>query len=95
MPYGFFHTIQQSPHFDRFTFGISQMPLWARVILAVFLIPGMVAVVLSIVLFLVSILALLLVTVPVYLCLRWVTGVKTSSTTDMFRRSKRVEAKVT
>ncbi|GIW75586.1 MAG: hypothetical protein KatS3mg104_0649 [Phycisphaerae bacterium] len=95
MPYGFFHTIQQSPHFDRFTFGISQMPLWARIVLAVFLVPGMVMVGLSIILFLVSILALLLVTVPVYLFLRWITGVKTSPTADMFRRSKRVEARVT
>lgn len=95
MPYGFFQTIQQSDHFDRFTFGISKMPLWARIILAVFLIPGMIVVGLSIVFFLVSMLALLLVTVPVYLLLRWITGVKTSSTTDMFRRSKRVEAKVT
>jgi putative flippase GtrA len=95
MPVGFFHTVQQSPHFDRFTFGVSRMPLWARGILSIVMVPGIVLVGLSLLLVVVSIVALLLITVPVYLLLKWITGVKATPAGYVSRRSKRVEAKVT
>ena len=71
------------------------MPLWARGVLTIPMIPGIVLVGLSILLVVVSIVALLLITVPVYLLLKWITGVKATSAGYVSRRAKRVEAKVT
>jgi hypothetical protein len=71
------------------------MPLWARAILAIPLIPGIALVGLSVLMVIVSIAALLLITVPVYLLLKWITGVKSTPAGYVSRRSKRVEAKVT
>ncbi len=50
------------------------LPPWARAIVSLFAIPGIVLLVLSFLGFLVSILALLLLTVPVYRLLSVVTG---------------------
>ena len=50
------------------------MPAWARVIVGIFAIPGIVLAALSILAFCVSLLALLLLTVPVYQFLKMVTG---------------------
>ncbi len=94
MPVGFFHTVQESPYFHRFTFGVSAMPVWARGIMLIPLIPGILLVGLSLVLVIVSIVALLLITVPVYLLLKWITGVKATPTGYTSRGAKRVEAKV-
>ncbi len=50
------------------------LPPWARTIVGIFAIPGLVLMVLSIALFVVSILALLLLTLPVYSLLGRLTG---------------------
>lgn len=54
------------------------LPAWARVMLTIVALPGIVAVALSIVALVVSLLALLAVTVPVYGLLRSVTGARSS-----------------
>jgi hypothetical protein len=51
------------------------LPQWARVLVAIAALPGLVLLVLSTVAFAVSLLALLLLTVPVYVLLRWAVGV--------------------
>ncbi len=94
MPVSFFSTVQESPHFHRFTFGVSQMPMWARGIMLIPLVPGIILVGLSLLLVLVSILALLLLTVPVYLLLKWITGVKAAPAGFSSRGAKRVQARV-
>jgi hypothetical protein len=50
------------------------LPPWARTIVGIFALPGLVLLALSIVAFLVSLLALLLLTVPAYSLLRRMTG---------------------
>jgi hypothetical protein len=54
--------------------GFGGVPSWARFIVGIFAIPGIVLAGLSLVLFIVSILALLLLTLPVYRLLQIVTG---------------------
>ena len=58
------------------TFGgrFSSLPGWARFIVGVFALPGIALAVLSLLMFMVSILALLLLTLPVYRLLQAVTG---------------------
>lgn len=53
---------------------LSGLPAWARTILLIFALPGIIALVLSFVALIVSIVALLLLTVPVYVLLRAITG---------------------
>ena len=53
---------------------LTGLPEWARVVLFVAALPGIALIALSILAFLVSLAALLLLTVPVYRCLKWVTG---------------------
>jgi hypothetical protein len=52
---------------------LSGLPQWARVIVGIFAVPGVVLAALSLLGFLVSILALLLLTVPVYALLKRLT----------------------
>jgi|SRR2546423_5681122 len=61
------------------------LPAWARALLFVLALPGILAVSLSVAAFLVSLLALLLLTVPVYRLLRAAVGTpsETSSTSDV------------
>jgi hypothetical protein len=54
--------------------GVLGLPTWARAVLTIVALPGIVAVALSIVAFVVSLLALLAVTVPVYGLLRAMIG---------------------
>jgi hypothetical protein len=70
-----FQTLHTDPRFRRFTFGVADMPKWARLVLLIFMVPGIMLVVLSLFAVVVSILALLLFTVPVYQVLKAVTGV--------------------
>jgi hypothetical protein len=56
------------------------LPGWARIVLAIVAVPGIVALALSIAAVLCSLLALFLLTVPVYRLLRLLTG-RSSSTT--------------
>lgn len=69
-----FQTLHTDPRFRRFTFGVADMPKWARLILLIVMIPGIMLVVLSLFAVVVSILALLLFTVPVFKLLKAVTG---------------------
>jgi len=94
MPFDVFNSINSNERFHRFTFGVSGLPLWARGVLAVPMIPGMLLVGLSIVLFIVSLLALLILTVPVYLLLKWITGSGVVETAVRPSGSRRVEATV-
>jgi hypothetical protein len=57
-----------------FSGGFGSLPPWARSIVGVFAIPGILLACLSLLAFIVSILALLLLTVPVYRILQAVTG---------------------
>ncbi len=69
-------------YFSRFQFargGFGQLPSWARSIVMLFALPGVAMLLLSIVLVFVSILTLLLLTVPVYRALQAVLGVRPPS----------------
>jgi hypothetical protein len=58
--------------------GVLGLPTWARAVLTIVALPGIVSVALSIVAFVVSLLALLAVTVPVYGLLRATIGGRSS-----------------
>jgi hypothetical protein len=58
------------------------MPAWARVIVGICAIPGILLIGLSIVAFCVSLLALLLLTVPVYQLLKVLTGAESLASTE-------------
>ena len=58
--------LQYYGRFQGFRGDFGSMPSWARGIIAIFAIPGVILIGLSIVALLVSVLALLLLTVPVY-----------------------------
>ena len=53
---------------------VTQLPAWARLLLMLAAIPGILLIALSILAFLVSLLALFLLTVPVYRLVRWITA---------------------
>ena len=83
---------------------LTGLPSWARLLLLVAALPGILLIALSILAFLVSLLALLLLTVPLYRLLRLVTGTggagdavtETVVVNDFaFPGRKRVEATVT
>ena len=82
---------------------LTGLPPWARFLLLVASLPGVVLVALSILAFLVSLLALLLLTVPLYRLLRLVTGTggatAESGGVEVVQygpaRAKRVESTVT
>jgi hypothetical protein len=54
---------------------VQGLPAWARLVVFLAAVPGIVLVLLSVVVFIVSILALFLLTIPVYRALALVTGV--------------------
>jgi hypothetical protein len=70
----------QAVRLDGFRVNILGLPGWARIVLAIVAVPGIVALALSIAAVLCSLLALFLLTVPVYRLLRLLTG-RSSSTT--------------
>ena len=74
--------------------GVRALPKWARVILFIFTIPGILLVVLSLFALGVSILALLLCTVPVYVLLKKVTGIRPASDGFASPGARRVEATI-
>jgi len=94
MPFTVFETMQANERFHRFTFSVSRLPTWARMVLAIPLIPGILLVGLSIVLFFVSLLALLILTAPVYVLLKWMTGTRGIENQEQSTGVKRVEATV-
>jgi asparagine N-glycosylation enzyme membrane subunit Stt3 len=63
--------------------GWTTLPPWARNVVGLFAIPGLVLVLLSILALGVSILALLLLTVPVYRVLQALTGTRTPAATSV------------
>lgn len=60
--------------FQGFRGQVTGLPTWARLVLSIFALPGILLAALSILAFLVSLLALLLLTAPVYRLLTYVTG---------------------
>src|SRR5258706_3416338 len=75
-----FHVNQLVKYYTRwqgFKGKASQLPSWARFVLLIAAIPGIVLIALSILAFLVSLLALLLLTVPLYRMLCGLCGVRT------------------
>jgi hypothetical protein len=81
---------------------LTGLPGWARLMLFIAALPGIALVALSILAFLVSLAALLLLTLPLYRVLKWVTGTggesdeQTQAIIDPFEgeRRKRVDATV-
>jgi hypothetical protein len=72
------------------------LPEWARVVVGVFALPGLALAALSLLAFLVSILALLILTVPVYLLLKRLTTPATSDPVEEIDSPgvKRVESTI-
>jgi hypothetical protein len=69
--------------FDGFRGSLIGLPPWARLVLFIVAIPGIVAVALSITAFLVSLLALLVLTVPVYRLLLAITSPRATEPRDV------------
>ena len=67
-----FHVFQQVGRFQTLRGDFGGLPSWARLVVFIAALPGIVLGVLSVILFLVTILVLLLLTVPVYRLLRLV-----------------------
>jgi len=72
----------------------TRLPSWARFIVGVFAIPGLVLAALSLLGFLVSILALLILALPVYVLLKRSTSPAAIPTDDASPGVKRVEATI-
>jgi hypothetical protein len=73
----------------------TRLPGWARAIVGIFAIPGLVLAALSLLVFLVSILALLILALPVYVLLKRVTQPAAISTDDVASPGvKRVESTI-
>lgn len=72
--------------FEDFRGSLGGLPSWARGIVGVFALPGLILLALSIVAIVVSVLALLLLTVPVYTLLRRMTAPKVSPENPGVRR---------
>jgi hypothetical protein len=73
----------------------TRLPSWARVIVGIFAIPGLVLAALSLLGFLVSILALLILALPVYLVLKRITQPATIPAADVASSGvKRVESTI-
>jgi hypothetical protein len=68
--------LQYYGHWQGFRGRMTQLPAWARLILLLAAIPGVLLIALSILAFLVSLLALLLLTVPLYRLFSAVLGVR-------------------
>jgi hypothetical protein len=68
-----YRLLQYYSSYARVRQGFGGMPGWARGVLLIAALPGLILVGLSILLLLVSILALLVVTVPLYRLLSWLT----------------------
>src|SRR6059058_6071744 len=71
-----FRLLQYYGQWQGFRGRMTQLPAWARLLLTLVAIPGILLIALSILAFLVSLLALLLLTVPLYRFLTALCGVK-------------------
>jgi membrane protein implicated in regulation of membrane protease activity len=61
-----FKLLQYYSHYQGVRGSLGSMPRWARTLVAIFALPGILLIALSLIAFCVSLLALLLLTVPVY-----------------------------
>lgn len=86
-----FQFVRYYGRFQDFRGGFIGLPSWARTIVALFAIPGLILLGLSILAFIVSLFALLLLTLPVYLLLRKLTAVREEPAD---RDVRRVEVRV-
>jgi hypothetical protein len=76
---------------------LTGLPSWARVIVGIFAVPGMVLLCLSLLAFVVSLLALLLLTAPVYVLLKRLTAPRMQTNDANWGPSpgaKRIEATI-
>lgn len=81
--------------FNQFRGSFGGLPGWGRSVVAIAAIPGIILLGLSILAFVVSLAALLLLTVPVYRLMRWVTEEPSGEALQPHRPgAKRVEATV-
>ena len=71
-----FRFLRYYGHYQQFRAGVGQMPSWARAIVTIVALPGILLIVLSILALCVSVLALLLLTAPVYRLLRAATATR-------------------
>lgn len=69
-----FKLLQYYSRFSALRGGYAGLPSWARLLVAIMAVPGIVLILLSIIALLVSIAALLLLTVPVYRLVQWACG---------------------
>jgi uncharacterized protein (DUF58 family) len=74
--YAVFRLLQYYGQWQGFRGRMTQLPAWARLLITLVALPGIVLIALSILAFLVSLLALLLLTVPLYRFLTALCGVK-------------------
>jgi hypothetical protein len=74
--YAVFRLLQYYGQWQGFRGRMTQLPAWARLLITLAALPGIVLIALSILAFLVSLLALLLLTVPLYRFLTALCGVK-------------------
>ena len=74
---------------------LTGLPAWARLIVGIFALPGLILLGLSILAFVVSLLALLLLTAPVYSALKSLTNRSSSSEMDVSSPgAKHVDARI-
>jgi hypothetical protein len=71
-----FRFLQYYGHYQGFRSRVTQLPSWARLLLVIAAIPGALLLALSLMAFLVSLLALLLLTVPLYRLLSAAFGIE-------------------
>ena len=84
-----FQFIRYYGRFQDFRGSLGGLPTWARLIVGVFALPGLILLGLSILAFIVSLLALLLLTLPAYWLLRRIRGRR-----ELLDGVRRVEATV-
>ncbi|MGC4030192.1 MAG: hypothetical protein QM754_00390 [Tepidisphaeraceae bacterium] len=89
-----FQTIIGDGRFGNFRAGLLGWPVWARYLLIVPMVPGILLLGLSILLLLVSLVALFVLTVPVYTLLDRLLSVRNQGQNETYRSpgSKRVDA---
>ena len=74
---------------------LTGLPAWARLIVGIFALPGLILMGLSILAFVVNLLALLLLTAPVYSALKSLTTRSVTSEMEVISRgAKRVDVKI-
>ena len=79
-----FRLLQYFGKFQSAKGALTGLPGWAKGIVFILAIPGLILILLSIAAFLVSMLALFLLTIPAYRCLRWVTGSSATTGREQF-----------